>query len=90
MTCCRRLAAWNEARVWDQIHLPSPVDRARPGSKRHLIVDGQGIPLAVSLTAATATTSPNSCPCWTRSRPWPTAATTPGKYRRLRRAYSLI
>ncbi|NEB48957.1 transposase, partial [Streptomyces sp. SID339] len=29
---------------------PSPVDRARPGSKHHLLVDGQGIPLAVSLT----------------------------------------
>ncbi|MEV8248663.1 IS5 family transposase [Streptomyces rochei] len=28
----------------------SPVDRAGPGSKHHLIVDGQGIPLAVSLT----------------------------------------
>ncbi|MER6421112.1 IS5 family transposase [Streptomyces sp. NPDC001137] len=84
MTCWRRLAAWNEAGVWDQLHLvllkklraakkldwsravidsshvraarpgpksgPSPVDRARPGSKHHLIVDAQGIPLAVSLT----------------------------------------
>ncbi|MEV0254747.1 IS5 family transposase [Streptomyces sp. NPDC050732] len=83
MTCWRRLAAWNEARVWDQLHVllleklrtknqldweravidsshagcppgpksgPSPVDRARPGSKHHLIVDGQGIPLAVTLT----------------------------------------
>ncbi|MHC3392824.1 IS5 family transposase [Streptomyces lavendulocolor] len=83
MTCWRRLAAWNEAGVWDQLHLvllkklrvakkldwsravidsprqgrsagpksgPSPVGRARPGSKHHLIVDGQGIPLAVSLT----------------------------------------
>ncbi|MGW7438214.1 IS5 family transposase [Streptomyces sp. NPDC054849] len=83
MTCRRRLAAWNEAGVWDQLHLvllkklrvakkldwsravidsprpgrstgpksgPSPVDRARPGSKHHLVVDGQGIPLAVSLT----------------------------------------
>ncbi|MFD6464630.1 IS5 family transposase [Streptomyces goshikiensis] len=83
MTCWRRLAAWNDAGVWDQLHVvllkklrvakkldwsravidsprqgrsagpksgPSPVDRARPGSKRHLIVDGQGIPLAVSLT----------------------------------------
>jgi hypothetical protein len=29
---------------------PGPVDRARPGSRRHLIGDGQGIPLAVSLT----------------------------------------
>ncbi|WP_371681047.1 IS5 family transposase [Streptomyces sp. NBC_01276] len=84
MTCWRRLAAWNEAGVWDQLHLvllkklrvakkldwsravidsshvraarrgpkggPSPVDRARPGSKHHVIVDGQSIPLAVSLT----------------------------------------
>ncbi|WP_405542365.1 MULTISPECIES: IS5 family transposase [Streptomyces] len=83
MTCWRRLAAWNDAGVWDQLHVvllkklrvakkldwsravidsprqgrsagpksgPSPVDRARPGSKHHLIVDGQGIPLAVSLT----------------------------------------
>ncbi|WP_373323568.1 IS5 family transposase [Streptomyces olivaceus] len=83
MTCWRRLAAWNDAGVWDQLHQlllnelrsknqldwgravidsptygphagaqsgPSPVDRARPGSKHHLIVDGQGIPLAVSLT----------------------------------------
>nr|WP_229878049.1 IS5 family transposase [Streptomyces humidus] len=29
---------------------PSPVDRARPGSKHHILTDGQGIPLAVSLT----------------------------------------
>ncbi|MBT2873439.1 transposase [Streptomyces sp. McG7] len=29
---------------------PSPVDHARPGSKQHVISDGQGIPLAVSLT----------------------------------------
>lgn len=29
---------------------PSPVDRARPGSKHHLIVEGRGIPLAASLT----------------------------------------
>ncbi|MFI8952742.1 IS5 family transposase [Streptomyces sp. NPDC053750] len=84
MTCWRRLAAWNEAGVWDRLQRrpageaaleepaglgaggdrllarprrstgpksgPSPVDRARPGSKHHLIVDGQGIPLAVSLT----------------------------------------
>ncbi|MFJ6728378.1 IS5 family transposase [Streptomyces sp. NPDC091281] len=29
---------------------PSPVDRARPGSKHHGLTDAQGIPLAVSLT----------------------------------------
>ncbi|MGY1495850.1 IS5 family transposase [Streptomyces sp. QTS52] len=84
MTCWRRLAAWNEAGVWEELHLvllrklraagkldwsravidsshvraarrgpksgPSPVDRARPGSKHHVLTDGQGIPLAVSLT----------------------------------------
>ena len=29
---------------------PSPVDRARPGSKHHVLTEGAGIPLAVSLT----------------------------------------
>ena len=29
---------------------PSPVDRARTGSKHHLITDANGIPLAISLT----------------------------------------
>lgn len=29
---------------------PSPVDRARPGSKHHVIVDRHGTPLAVALT----------------------------------------
>lgn len=29
---------------------PSPVDRARTGSKHHLLVDAHGVPLAISLT----------------------------------------
>ncbi|GAA2534459.1 hypothetical protein GCM10010398_20180 [Streptomyces fimbriatus] len=29
---------------------PGPVDRVRPGSKHHVLTDGRGIPLAVSLT----------------------------------------
>jgi transposase len=29
---------------------PSPVDRGRPGSKHHLIVDATGVPLAITLT----------------------------------------
>lgn len=29
---------------------PSPVDRARTGSKHHLLTDSNGIPLAISLT----------------------------------------
>jgi transposase len=31
---------------------PSPVDRARIGSKHHLLVDAAGVPLAVTLTSA--------------------------------------
>jgi transposase len=31
---------------------PSPVDRGRPGSKHHLLVDAGGIPLAWSLTGS--------------------------------------
>ena len=34
---------------------PNPTDRAKRGSKRHLICDGQGVPLAVRLTG----TNPN-------------------------------
>jgi hypothetical protein len=57
---------------------PSPVARGRAGSKHHLITDGRGTPLAVPLTAATATTSPNCCPCSTRSRRSATASVVPG------------
>lgn len=31
---------------------PNPCDRGRPGSKHHLVTDGNGLPLAVALTAA--------------------------------------
>lgn len=31
---------------------PNPTDRGKPGSKRHVVVDRQGVPLALLLTAA--------------------------------------
>lgn len=31
---------------------PNPTDRGKPGSKRHVVVDRQGIPLAARLSAA--------------------------------------
>ena len=31
---------------------PNPVDRGRPGTKRHLVTDAGGVPLAVALTGA--------------------------------------
>ncbi|CAM5316966.1 transposase [Streptomyces canus] len=50
---------------------PSPVDRARPGSKHHLIVDGQGVPLAVSLTGGNRNDVTQLLPLLDRSLPWP-------------------
>ena len=40
---------------------PNPTDRAKRGSKRHLLCDGRGVPLAVRLTGANRTT---------RKKPW--------------------
>jgi len=39
---------------------PNPTDRAKLGSKRHLICDGQGIPLAIQLTGANRNDSPQA------------------------------
>ena len=38
--------------VWWQSTGPNPTDRAKRGSKRHLICDGHGVPFAVRLTGA--------------------------------------
>lgn len=45
---------------------PSPVDRARPGSKHHVLVDGQGIPLAVSLTDGNRNDIPQLLPLYAK------------------------
>jgi transposase len=45
---------------------PNPTDRAKRGSKRHLICDGQGVPLAVRLTGANRTTRKKRWPWWMR------------------------
>jgi transposase len=37
---------------WGQHTGPNPTDRAKLGSKRHLICDGHGVPLAIQLTGA--------------------------------------
>ena len=47
---------------------PSPVDRARPGSKHQVLTDGQGIPLAVSLTGENRTDITQLLPLPTRSQ----------------------
>src|SRR5262245_7072837 len=39
-------------RFWGALTGKNPTDRAKKGSKRHLLVDGQGTPLAVRITGA--------------------------------------
>jgi transposase len=41
---------------------PNPTDRAKRGSKRHLICDGRGVPLAVRLTGANRHDSQEALP----------------------------
>jgi transposase len=60
---------------------PNPTDRGRPGSKRHVITDANGIPLAIRLTPANTHDSrcfealidavPSIRQCWGRPRKRP-------------------
>ena len=45
---------------------PNLTDRAKRGSKRHLICEGQDVPLAVRLTGATGTTRKKLWRWWMR------------------------
>ena len=47
---------------------PSPTDRAKRGSKRHLICDARGVPLAVKLTGANRNDSQEALPLVDRFR----------------------
>jgi hypothetical protein len=75
----------------DQIG-PNPTDRAKCGSKRHLICDGRGVPLAVRLTGANRkrlARSPGVSRCYSpatrRTGPTATAADLCSRESRLRR-----
>ncbi len=43
---------FNSCCFWGRQTGPNPTDRAKPGSKRHLICDSRGLPLAIQLTGA--------------------------------------
>ena len=43
---------FNQSRFWGRQTGPNPTDRAKLGSKRHLICDGRGVPLAILLPGA--------------------------------------
>ena len=43
---------FNSSGFWGQKTGPNPTDRAKLGTKRHLICDGHGIPLVIQLTGA--------------------------------------
>jgi transposase len=48
----RRGRQFDPCSFWGLQTGPNPTDRAKLGSKRHLICDGQGVPLAIQLTGA--------------------------------------
>jgi transposase len=43
---------FNSFGFWGRQTGPNPTDRAKPGSKRHLICDAHGVPLAIQRTGA--------------------------------------
>jgi hypothetical protein len=49
---CRNRQLFDTRGFWGQQTGPNPTDRAKHGSKRHLICDGRGIPLAIRTTGA--------------------------------------
>jgi transposase len=51
-TAAAALTAQTEGSFWGLQTGPNPTDRAKLGSKRHLICDGRGVPLAIQLTGA--------------------------------------
>jgi transposase len=72
---------------------PNPTDRAKRGSKRHLICDGRGVPLAVRLTGANRNDSQEALalvdaipPAARRTRATATAARLCARRSRLRRS----
>src|SRR5438445_3447696 len=68
---------------------PNPTDRAKRGSKRHLICDGRGVPLAVRLTGANRNDSQEALalvPAARRTRATATAARLCTRGSRLRRS----
>ena len=60
MCCCRQLLGARG--FWGLLTGPNPTDRAKRGSKRHLICDGHGIPLAIKLTGANCHDSTQALP----------------------------
>ncbi|MDR8762381.1 hypothetical protein FEP90_04080 [Burkholderia multivorans] len=51
VTCCHRFLLHSCSGIRSKTG-PNPTDRARPGSKHHLVTEAQGIPLALILTGA--------------------------------------
>jgi transposase len=52
LVACRGRQLFSACGFWGLQTGPNPTDRAKLGSKRHLICDGRGVPLAIRLTGA--------------------------------------
>ena len=61
----------------------SPLDRARPGSKHHILTEGAGIPLAVTLTGGNRNDVTQLIPLLDRIPPVRGSAADPGDDREL-------
>ena len=62
MVARRRGRQFDQGSFWGLQTGPNPTDRAKLGSNRHLICDGQGVPLAIQLTGANRNDSPEAIP----------------------------
>ena len=61
VACCYR-QLFRAHSFWGLLTGPNPTYRAKRGSKRHLICDGHGIPLAIKLTGANCHDSTQALP----------------------------
>ena len=57
-----RLLMFGASSFWGPQTAANPTDRVKRGSKRHLICDGRGIPLAIELTGANCDDSTQALP----------------------------
>ena len=62
LVACGGRQLFGTSSFWGLLTGPNPTDRAKHGSKRHLICDGHGIPLAVRLTGANCHDSTQALP----------------------------
>ena len=54
----RLMGLWSDRRWGEKENGPNPTDRAKPGMKDHILVDGRGVPLSILVTPANVNDGP--------------------------------